>query len=217
MLLSFLLIFATLTRSYQQETRSESQVLTGRGAEGLSRIPHLGLAGAAASEAVRGARAATKVPGKKGSGARYRIRLAAISGKRNADVSTLSWRTCRTPSPPPPRRPPHHTPPTTVSERPRPRPPNSTLSHSQHHPSPHKVYHQERVEEVRTEQRSSGGGKMASLNNNLSELDTLLQDLNNARYTGVFKEPAAATNGTVNGSRPTVDSLLDALDDVDTG
>ncbi|ROT76453.1 putative leupaxin isoform X2, partial [Penaeus vannamei] len=130
---------------------------------------------------------------------------------------TLSWRTCRTPSPPPPRRPPHHTPPTTVSERPRPRPPNSTLSHSQHHPSPHKVYHQERVEEVRTEQRSSGGGKMASLNNNLSELDTLLQDLNNARYTGVFKEPAAATNGTVNGSRPTVDSLLDALDDVDTG
>ncbi|XP_069990484.1 leupaxin isoform X22 [Penaeus vannamei] len=95
--------------------------------------------------------------------------------------------------------------------------PNSTLSHSQHHPSPHKVYHQERVEEVRTEQRSSGGGKMASLNNNLSELDTLLQDLNNARYTGVFKEPAAATNGTVNGSRPTVDSLLDALDDVDTG
>lgn len=58
---------------------------------------------------------------------------------------------------------------------------------------------------------------MASLNNNLSELDTLLQDLNNARYTGVFKEPAAATNGTVNGSRPTVDSLLDALDDVDTG
>lgn len=65
MLLSFLLIFATLTRSYQQETRSEPQVLTGRGAEGLSRIPHLGLAGAAASEAVRGARAATKVPGKK--------------------------------------------------------------------------------------------------------------------------------------------------------
>lgn len=58
---------------------------------------------------------------------------------------------------------------------------------------------------------------MASLNNNLSELDTLLQDLNNARYTGVFKEPAASTNGTVNGSRPTVDSLLDALDDVDTG
>lgn len=92
MLLSFLLIFATLTRSYQQETRSESQVLTGRGAEGLSRIPHLGLAGLAASEAVRGARAATKVPGKKGSGARYRIRLAAISGKRNADVSVRAIR-----------------------------------------------------------------------------------------------------------------------------
>lgn len=55
-----------------------------------------------------------------------------------------------------------------------------------HFPLP-QVYHQERVEEVRTEQRSSGGGKMASLNNNLSELDTLLQDLNNARYTGVFK------------------------------
>ncbi|KAK8748829.1 hypothetical protein OTU49_016016 [Cherax quadricarinatus] len=78
------------------------------------------------------------------------------------------------------------------------------------------MYHQERVEEVRTEQQSSGGGKKSSLNNNLSELDTLLQDLNNARYTGNFKEPGAATNGTVNGSRPSVDSLLDELNSVNT-
>nr|QNN02249.1 Paxillin [Macrobrachium nipponense] len=78
------------------------------------------------------------------------------------------------------------------------------------------MYHQERVEEVRTEQRSSGGGTKMSFNNNLSELDTLLQDLNNARYTGVFKEPAATTNGTINGSRPSVDSLLDELNSVDT-
>ncbi|XP_069940226.1 leupaxin isoform X11 [Cherax quadricarinatus] len=80
----------------------------------------------------------------------------------------------------------------------------------------HDMYHQERVEEVRTEQQSSGGGKKSSLNNNLSELDTLLQDLNNARYTGNFKEPGAATNGTVNGSRPSVDSLLDELNSVNT-
>ena len=51
------------------------------------------------------------------------------------------------------------------------------------------MYHHETVEEVRTEHTSSGPGpaptKM-SINNNLSELDTLIQDLNTARYTGVF-------------------------------
>lgn len=34
----------------------------------------------------------------------------------------------------------------------------------------------------------SGSGKMPSLNNNLSELDTLLQDLSNARYNTHFQE-----------------------------
>ncbi|XP_064085767.1 paxillin-like isoform X6 [Macrobrachium nipponense] len=96
--------------------------------------------------------------------------------------------------------------------------PNATLIHNHiHNRNGHdQMYHQERVEEVRTEQRSSGGGTKMSFNNNLSELDTLLQDLNNARYTGVFKEPAATTNGTINGSRPSVDSLLDELNSVDT-
>lgn len=36
--------------------------------------------------------------------------------------------------------------------------------------------------------KSSGGGKMPSLNNNLSELDTLLQDLSNARYNAHYQE-----------------------------
>ncbi|XP_045111268.1 leupaxin-like isoform X7 [Portunus trituberculatus] len=83
-----------------------------------------------------------------------------------------------------------------------------------HHHNGHNMYRQERVEEVRTEQRvSDGGPKSSALNNNLSELDTLLEDLNHARYSG-FKEPV--TNGAVNGSRPSVDSLLDELNSVDT-
>lgn len=49
------------------------------------------------------------------------------------------------------------------------------------------MYHQDKVEEVHTEQRPSAGGKKTSLNNNLSELDNLLQDLNNARCTATFK------------------------------
>lgn len=36
--------------------------------------------------------------------------------------------------------------------------------------------------------KGSGGGKMPSLNNNLSELDTLLQDLSNARYNAHYQE-----------------------------
>lgn len=36
--------------------------------------------------------------------------------------------------------------------------------------------------------QSSSGGKMPSLNNNLSELDTLLQDLSNARYNTHTKD-----------------------------
>lgn len=63
------------------------------------------------------------------------------------------------------------------------------------------MYRQERVEEVRTEQRiGDGNTKSTVLNNNLSELDTLLEDLNQARYSGfkglyespvllVFSEP----------------------------
>ncbi|KAG0718107.1 Paxillin [Chionoecetes opilio] len=58
-----------------------------------------------------------------------------------------------------------------------------------HHHNGHDMYRQERVEEVRTEQRGGEGAppKSAALNNNLSELDTLLEDLNHARYSG-FKE-----------------------------
>ncbi|KAK6625404.1 hypothetical protein RUM43_005701 [Polyplax serrata] len=57
--------------------------------------------------------------------------------------------------------------------------------------------------------------KPTSYNNNLSELDTLLQDLSNAKYTG-----AGSLGNQVNGSmsptkgtpvRPSVDSLLDEL------
>lgn len=64
MLRSFLLIFATLTSSCQQETRAESQVLTRRRlrSKGLSRIPHLWAPRAAAGEAVRAARDASVVP-----------------------------------------------------------------------------------------------------------------------------------------------------------
>ncbi|XP_046390581.1 paxillin isoform X1 [Ischnura elegans] len=68
-----------------------------------------------------------------------------------------------------------------------------------------------------------------SLNNNLSELDNLLQDLSNARYTGYSerKEMTHLTNGSPSPSmvrspssasrdlpRPSVDSLLDELDTV---
>ena len=52
------------------------------------------------------------------------------------------------------------------------------------------MYHHETREEIRSEHTSSGPGpgptKM-TMNNNLSELDTLIQDLHTARYTGVFK------------------------------
>lgn len=36
--------------------------------------------------------------------------------------------------------------------------------------------------------QASTGSKMPSLNNNLSELDTLLQDLSNARYNAHYQE-----------------------------
>ena len=42
--------------------------------------------------------------------------------------------------------------------------------------------------------KSSGGGKMPSLNNNLSELDTLLQDLSNARYNAHYQERGQQSN-----------------------
>ncbi|KAK0174712.1 hypothetical protein PV327_010449 [Microctonus hyperodae] len=66
-------------------------------------------------------------------------------------------------------------------------------------------------------------GKMPSLNNNLSELDTLLQDLSNARYNTHFQEresrlsnggaisPMMRSPSSLSASRPTVDSLLDEL------
>ncbi|XP_015604388.1 leupaxin isoform X3 [Cephus cinctus] len=70
------------------------------------------------------------------------------------------------------------------------------------------------------------GGKMPSLNNNLSELDTLLQDLSNAHYNSHYQDRERASIGALNGgatspmlrspsslsaSRPTVDSLLEEL------
>ncbi|XP_039292398.1 leupaxin isoform X1 [Nilaparvata lugens] len=66
-----------------------------------------------------------------------------------------------------------------------------------------------------TYQNENGVGKIAtSLNNNLSELDTLLQDLSNSRYP---ERKAQEMNGTVrtgigvSPGRPSVDSLLDEL------
>ncbi|XP_018357874.1 PREDICTED: leupaxin isoform X1 [Trachymyrmex cornetzi] len=75
--------------------------------------------------------------------------------------------------------------------------------------------------------QASTGSKMPSLNNNLSELDTLLQDLSNARYNAHYQERDSRASATgVNGgatspmlrspssmsaSRPTVDSLLEEL------
>nr|XP_012231000.1 PREDICTED: paxillin isoform X5 [Linepithema humile] len=75
--------------------------------------------------------------------------------------------------------------------------------------------------------QSITGSKMPSLNNNLSELDTLLQDLSNARYNAHYQErdsrvSTAGINGgatspmlrspsSLSASRPTVDSLLEEL------
>ncbi|XP_050714328.1 paxillin-like isoform X10 [Eriocheir sinensis] len=102
----------------------------------------------------------------------------------------------------------------TPSQAATPQSPAHQLTPTSTHHNGHDMYRQERVEEVRTEQRiGEGSTKSAVLNNNLSELDTLLEDLNQARYSG-FKEPV--TNGAVNGSRPSVDSLLDELNSVDT-
>jgi hypothetical protein len=46
---------------------------------------------------------------------------------------------------------------------------------------------QETVTTAKTAYSQSPPGKMASLNNNLSELDTLLQDLSNAHYAGYLE------------------------------
>ncbi|KAK5645183.1 hypothetical protein RI129_006483 [Pyrocoelia pectoralis] len=78
--------------------------------------------------------------------------------------------------------------------------------------------------------QNSGPGTDKRFNNNLSELDTLLQDLSNARYANTAEAMNGTVNGTYNGSggrspgtysrpssaqstlnRPTVDSLLDEL------
>ncbi|XP_033321255.1 paxillin isoform X6 [Megalopta genalis] len=74
--------------------------------------------------------------------------------------------------------------------------------------------------------KSSAGGKMPSLNNNLSELDTLLQDLSNAHYNAHYQErenrvssggmngdssPMLRSPSSMSASRPTVDSLLEEL------
>ncbi|XP_012263726.1 paxillin-like isoform X3 [Athalia rosae] len=75
--------------------------------------------------------------------------------------------------------------------------------------------------------QNAQGGKMPSLNNNLSELDTLLQDLSNAHYnTHLQERDSIGSTGKLNGganspmlrspsslstTRPTVDSLLEEL------
>ncbi|KAG7204070.1 hypothetical protein KM043_001922 [Ampulex compressa] len=75
--------------------------------------------------------------------------------------------------------------------------------------------------------QSGSSGKMPSLNNNLSELDTLLQDLSNARYNAHYQDrDNRVSTGGMNGdatspmlrspssasvARPTVDSLLEEL------
>ncbi|XP_054270782.1 paxillin isoform X2 [Macrosteles quadrilineatus] len=55
---------------------------------------------------------------------------------------------------------------------------------------------------------TSSSKMTTSLNNNLSELDTLLQDLSNSRYS---ERRATDMNGTLGLGRPSVDSLLDEL------
>ncbi|XP_031788048.1 leupaxin isoform X1 [Nasonia vitripennis] len=93
----------------------------------------------------------------------------------------------------------------------------------------------EAIEEARTggigaagaSQYNQGGtgGKMPSLNNNLSELDTLLQDLSNARYNshatdrvpdmrstnGETTSPMLRSTSSLSTGRPTVDTLLEEL------
>ncbi|XP_069703000.1 leupaxin isoform X3 [Periplaneta americana] len=72
--------------------------------------------------------------------------------------------------------------------------------------------------------QSQQPAKMTSLNNNLSELDTLLQDLSNAHYSGYVERKdaslvngsptpvmSARTSGHESRVRPSVDSLLDEL------
>ncbi|XP_034948993.1 leupaxin-like isoform X1 [Chelonus insularis] len=82
-------------------------------------------------------------------------------------------------------------------------------------------------ETVKTSVPFPSSGKMPSLNNNLSELDTLLQDLSNARYNSNFieRDTRISSSGVNNGaispmmrspsslsaSRPTVDALLEEL------
>lgn len=57
--------------------------------------------------------------------------------------------------------------------------------------------------------------KMPPLNNNLSELDTLLQDLSNAKYSGTGslerKVNGAVSPVSKTPIRPSVDSLLEEL------
>ncbi|XP_063228227.1 paxillin-like isoform X4 [Bacillus rossius redtenbacheri] len=70
-------------------------------------------------------------------------------------------------------------------------------------------------------QSPPASSKMPSLNSNLFELDTLLQDLSNARYSGFSEHrDSGVSNGTLGGRppssqetrvRPSVDSLLDEL------
>ncbi|KAJ8681575.1 hypothetical protein QAD02_017367 [Eretmocerus hayati] len=71
--------------------------------------------------------------------------------------------------------------------------------------------------------QNNAGTKMPSLNNNLTELDTLLQDLSNARYNshtpereirvvnGGSSSPMLRSTSSLSGTRPSVDTLLEEL------
>ncbi|XP_076234777.1 paxillin isoform X2 [Calliopsis andreniformis] len=93
-------------------------------------------------------------------------------------------------------------------------------------PSQSPTYQNREAIEETIAKGSSGGGKMPSLNNNLSELETLLQDLSNARYNTHYQErdnrvssggmngdssPMLRSPSSMSASRPTVDSLLEEL------
>lgn len=101
---------------------------------------------------------------------------------------------------------------------------------ARHSPAPHSPTYQNQsmVNEMATTKSYSSTTKTSALNNNLSELDTLLQDLSNARYSGGTTtttmervsdsangtEPVLKTTRTVSHARPSVDSLLDELNTV---
>ncbi|CAB0035868.1 unnamed protein product [Trichogramma brassicae] len=92
---------------------------------------------------------------------------------------------------------------------------NNVAGHGRHYPHPSGA----------ASTSTGSSSKMPSLNNNLTELDTLLQDLSNARYNsypqerdvrdgvtnGVRRSPMLRSTSSLSPSGPTVDSLLEEL------